>query len=101
MHKAGCVATVTGNGLEEEAMWLVVAIERRWRNNEATVGSKKKGTKNTVMSFWGIGELIILYTTTGGDTNIKFFRMLANSHRITNFIGDLAINGFVLTQEPK
>jgi hypothetical protein len=73
MHKAGCVATVTGNGFEEEAMWLVVAIERRWRNNEATVGSKKKGTKNTVMSFWGIGELVVLYTTIGGDIKHQVF----------------------------
>lgn len=54
-------------------MWLVVAIERRWRNNEATVDGKKKGTKNTVMSFWGIGELVVLYTMIGGDTKHQVF----------------------------
>lgn len=35
-----CVGVSFG-GFEEEAMWLVAAIEKRWRNNEATFGSKK------------------------------------------------------------
>lgn len=95
-------AGVSFEGFEEKAMWLVDAIEKRRRNKEATVGSKKKWTKQIqlwILENWRAYHIIL--TTIGGDNNSKFFHMLANSHRITDFIGNLAINGFVLTQEPK
>jgi hypothetical protein len=34
-----------------------------------------------------------------GDNNTRFFRSMANSHKRTNFIGELEVDGTPLTEE--